>query len=237
MRKPATDINTKQLHILIFILDSMLQHHRTPTVREICAHIGLSSPSSVQNHINTLEKFGYINREANKNRSISITAKGNAAYAASQSQVKNTFLQSNLESREVTSSDAFSFGMSSLQQVPLIGTVQAGLPITAEQNQEAVLTLPTELTGNSDCFLLRVQGDSMRDIGMYDGDLIIVRNQATANNGDVVVARIDDEATVKRFYKEEDHIRLQPENDEFEPIITRDCHIEGLVIGLLRDHI
>ena len=99
------------------------------------------------------------------------------------------------------------------------------------------MPLPEQLTGQSECFMLRVHGESMRDIGIYEGDMIIVRNQNTANNGDIVVARIGEEATVKRFFKEADHIRLQPENDEFEPIITRDCVIEGLVVGLVRDKI
>ncbi|WP_295827841.1 transcriptional repressor LexA, partial [uncultured Veillonella sp.] len=117
------------------------------------------------------------------------------------------------------------------------GTVQAGTPVTAIQNQEATIPLPLSLIGNSECFLLRVRGESMRDIGMYEGDLLIVRNQQTANNGDIVVARIDDEATVKRFYREANRIRLQPENSEFEPIYTDSCTIEGKVIGLIRDHI
>ena len=186
VRRPATDINTKQRRILEFIRDSLHNEYRCPTVREICAYVGLSSTSTVQSHLNTLEKFGYI---------------------------------------------------AGLKQVPLIGTVQAGTPITAVENLEATLTLPVQLTGDSDCFMLRVQGESMMNIGMYEGDMLIVRHQNTANNGDIVVARIDDEATVKRFYKENGHIRLQPENDNFDPIIVDDCHIEGLVIGLVRDRI
>ena len=121
--------------------------------------------------------------------------------------------------------------------VTLIGTVLAGMPFNAVEYLESTLTLPVQLTGDSDSFLLRVQGESMMNIGMYEGDMLIVRHQNTANNGDVVVARIDDEATVKRFYKENGHIRLQPENDDFDPIIVDDCHIEGLVIGLVRDRI
>ena len=171
MRRPATDINTKQRRILDFIKDSLHNEYRCPTVREICTHVGLSSTSTVQSHLNA------------------------------------------------------------------IGTVQAGMPITAVENLESTLTLPVQLTGDSDCFLLRVQGESMMNIGMYEGDMLIVRHQNTANNGDIVVARIDDEATVKRFYKENGHIRLQPENDNFDPIIVDDCHIEGLVIGLVRDRI
>lgn len=225
MRRPATDINTKQRRILEFIRDSLHNEYRCPTVREICAHVGLSSTSTVQSHLNTLEKFGYIRRDPNKNRAISIV-----------NDIKPNISISK-DSNEMSSSDNFEFLGTNLKQVPLIGTVQAGMPITAIENLESTMTLPVQLTGNSDCFMLRVQGDSMMNIGIYEGDMLIVRHQNTANNGDVVVARIDDEATVKRFFKEKGHIRLQPENDDFAPIIVKDCHIEGLVIGLVRDKI
>lgn len=225
MRRPATDINTKQRRILEFIRDSLHNEYRCPTVREICAHVGLSSTSTVQSHLNTLEKFGYIRRDPNKNRAISIV-----------NDIKPNISISK-DSNEMSSSDNFEFLGANLKQVPLIGTVQAGMPITAIENLESTMTLPVQLTGNSDCFMLRVQGDSMMNIGIYEGDMLIVRHQNTANNGDVVVARIDDEATVKRFFKEKRHIRLQPENDDFAPIIVKDCHIEGLVIGLVRDKI
>ena len=225
MRRPATDINTKQRRILEFIRDSLHNEYRCPTVREICAHVGLSSTSTVQSHLNTLEKFGYIRRDPNKNRAISIV-----------NDIKPNISISK-DSNEMSSSDNFEFLGANLKQVPLIGTVQAGMPITAIENLESTMTLPVQLTGNSDCFMLRVQGDSIMNIGIYEGDMLIVRHQNTANNGDVVVARIDDEATVKRFFKEKGHIRLQPENDDFAPIIVKDCHIEGLVIGLVRDKI
>ncbi len=225
MRRPATDINTKQRRILEFIKSSLQTEYRCPTVREICNHVGLSSTSTVQSHLNALEKFGYIKRTPNLNRSISIVDMDVPPIAVDQ----NT--------SEVSSSEYFTFLQTQLKTVPLIGTVQAGLPITAEENLESTLTLPVALTGDSDCFLLRVQGESMINIGIFEGDMLIVRHQNTANNGDVVVARIDDEATVKRFFKEKNHIRLQPENDDFDPIITKDCHIEGLVVGLVRDHI
>lgn len=225
MRRPATDINTKQRRILEFIRNSLHNEYRCPTVREICAHVGLSSTSTVQSHLNTLEKFGYIRRDPNKNRAITIIDEKVPDLSAGDS------------SDGLSSSDNFEFLGAQLKQVPLIGTVQAGMPITAVENLESTLTLPVQLTGDSDCFMLRVQGESMMNIGMYEGDMLIVRHQNTANNGDVVVARIDDEATVKRFYKENGHIRLQPENDDFDPIIVKDCHIEGLVIGLVRDRI
>ena len=200
-------ITDKQKEILEFIKACILKKGYPPTVREICEKVQLKSTSSVHSHLEQLEKNGYIHRDPTKPRAIEI--------------VDDTF---NLSRRE-------------LVNVPLIGTVQAGTPITAVENLEATLTLPVQLTGDSDCFMLRVQGESMMNIGMYEGDMLIVRHQNTANNGDIVVARIDDEATVKRFYKENGHIRLQPENDNFDPIIVDDCHIEGLVIGLVRDRI
>ena len=200
-------ITDKQKEILEFIKACILKKGYPPTVREICEKVQLKSTSSVHSHLEQLEKNGYIHRDPTKPRAIEI--------------VDDTF---NLSRRE-------------LVNVPLIGTVQAGTPITAVENLEATLTLPVQLTGDSDCFMLRVQGESMMNIGMYEGDMLIVRHQNMANNGDIVVARIDDEATVKRFYKENGHIRLQPENDNFDPIIVDDCHIEVLVIGLVRDRI
>lgn len=227
MRRAATDINTKQREILEFIRESLQKRYRCPSVREICAHMGLRSTSTIQSHLDTLERFGYITRDPNKNRSISVT----------DLQIEEKYVEQEPVTTEVTSSEVFNYLDAGLRRVPLIGTVQAGLPVTAEENKEDEFILPTALTGSSECFLLRVRGESMRDIGMYEGDLLIVRNQSTANNGDIVVARIDDEATVKRFYRERDHIRLQAENEDFEPILTRNCIIEGKVIGLIREHV
>lgn len=227
MRRAATDINTKQRQILEFIRESLQVKYRCPSVREICAHMGLRSTSTIQSHLDTLERFGYITRDPNKNRSITVNDMLSDVPPLAKDE----------ETTEVTSSEVFNFLDAGLRRVPLIGTVQAGMPVTAEENREDELTLPTALIGSSECFLLRVRGESMRDIGMYEGDLLIVRNQSTANNGDIVVARIEDEATVKRFYRERDYIRLQPENDDFEPILTRECVIEGKVIGLIREHI
>ena len=227
MRRPATDINSKQKKILDYITMCLETKYRCPSVREICEYMGLSSTSTVQSHLNTLERFGYITRDVNKNRSITVV--GLKPKMAPKAEVSND--------KQVTSSETFEMLQARLRNVPLIGTVQAGLPVTAIQNQEATVPLPLSLIGNSECFLLRVRGESMCDIGMYEGDLLIVRNQETANNGDIVVARIDDEATVKRFYREKDRIRLQPENSDFEPIYTESCTIEGKVIGLIRDHI
>lgn len=224
MRRLSNTLNSKQQQILEYITQSLREEYRCPTVREICKHVGLSSTSSVQNHLDRLEVLGYITRDTNKNRAITVNAMKKNDVEAS-------------EDHTVTSSEPFEFLAQQLKQVPLIGTVQAGTPITAVENQESALTLPISLVGNTECFLLRVQGESMIDIGIYEGDMLIVRHQPTANNGDIVVARIDDEATVKRFFKEKDHIRLQPENDSFEPIIVKDCVIEGKVIGLIRENL
>lgn len=229
MRRPATDINTKQKQILIYLKKSIQDNYHCPTVREICTEVGLSSTATVQSHLNALEKFGYISRDTNKNRSIKLVLKN------SDDNFDNTVSLPIPASS--SANDTFEFLGSTLRPVPLVGTVQAGIPITAEENRESEMALPVELTGNSDCFLLRVHGESMMKIGIFEGDMLIVRNQSTANNGDVIVARIDDEATVKRFFRESDHIRLQPENDAFEPIIVRDCVIEGKVIGLIRDRL
>ena len=141
MRRPATDINTKQRRILDFIKDSLHNEYRCPTVREICTHVGLSSTSTVQSHLNALEKFGYIKRDPNKNRAITV--------------LEDTKPSISVDGNETSSSDNFEFLGAGLKQVPLIGTVQAGMPITAVENLESTLTLPVQLTGDSDCFLLR----------------------------------------------------------------------------------
>lgn len=220
-------LKPKQKQVLLYIATSIYNEHYCPSVREIGEYVGLSSTSSVQNHINNLDKNGYITRHTNKNRAIQLTDK-------TLDLLEEEGIISQQISTEVTST--FSNSPLPVQHVPLIGRVQAGTPIIAINNYDSDIILPTALTGNSECYLLRVQGESMRDIGIYEGDMIIVRNQSSAINGDIVVARVDDEATVKRFFKEKDHIRLQPENDEFEPIICHDCVIEGKVIGLIRDH-
>lgn len=225
MRRPASNINSKQIKILEFIIKKQKEELRCPTVREIGDYMGLSSPSTIQSHLDALAKFGYIEREKNKNRSIKVLRTDYPGASISE------------DGLDSSSSKPFDFMGSQLQNVPLVGTVQAGAPITAEQNIEEIMPLPIALTGNSDCFMLTVHGESMIEIGIFDGDKLIVRKQNTANNGDIVVARIDDESTVKRFFKEKDFIRLQPENEAFEPIITKNCVIEGLVIGLVRDNI
>lgn len=180
-----------------------------PTVREICEAVGLSSPSTVHVHLKTLEEKGFIVRDSLKSRSIALPHK---------------------EEPEGLGAQAFERTVT----LPLVGQVAAGEPILAEQNIEDTLTLPTELVGDSASFLLTVHGESMVEAGINDGDWIVIKQQKTAHNGEIVVALIEDGATVKRFYKESDHIRLQPENSSMEPIIVSNCAIVGKVVAVLR---
>lgn len=187
-------------------------------MREIGQAIGLSSPSTVHAHLNALEAKGYIRRDGAKSRSMVITG---AEHEEKTSAINTSSTQ---------------FNEHSLVQLPLVGRVAAGTPILAEQNIEEEVPLPTSLFGDRNSFLLTVHGDSMINAGIFDGDTLLVREQNTANNGDIVVAMIDDGATVKTYYKEKDCIRLQPHNDAMEPIFTRDAQILGVVTGLFRSY-
>ena len=184
-----------------------------PTVREICQSLGLSSPSTVHVHLKALEEKGLIKRDPLKSRSIALTHPSD-------------------ESAMIDNVIAPSFGRA--VEVPLVGNVAAGSPILAEENITDTMTLPTDIVGDAPSFMLSVRGDSMIEAGINDGDYVVVKEQPVANNGDIVVAIIDDGATVKRFYREKDHIRLQPENSSMDPIITRDCFIAGKVVAVFR---
>ncbi len=197
-------ITAKQQEILEYIKSQILNKGYPPSVRDICAAVNLKSTSSVHAHLETLEKNGYIRRDPSKSRTIEI--------------IDDNF---NLVRREVVN-------------VPLLGQVAAGQPLLAVENITNYFPIPQECLPNEETFMLTVKGDSMINMGIYEGDKIIVKKQSTANNGEVVVALVDDSATVKRFYKENGHIRLQPENDFMDPIIVDDCEILGKVIGLLR---
>ena len=197
-------ITEKQQEILEYIKQCILKKGYPPTVREICEAVHLKSTSSVHSHLETLEEKGYIRRDPTKPRTIEI--------------IDDMF---HLTRREVVN-------------VPLIGTVAAGQPLFAEENIENYYPIPSELLPNSETFMLHVKGDSMINAGIYNGDQIIVQHCPTAENGDIVVALLDDSATVKRFYKEDGCYRLQPENDTMEPIYTDHLEIIGKVIGLLR---
>ena len=197
-------ISDKQRQILEYIKSEILAKGYPPAVRDICQAVDLKSTSSVHAHLETLEKNGYIRRDPTKPRAIEI--------------LDEDF---NLGRREVTN-------------IPLIGTVAAGQPILAQQNIENYFPFPVEMAPNAQCFALQVKGDSMINIGINDGDYVFVRETSSANNGDLVVALVDDSATVKNFYKENGHIRLQPQNDDMEPIIVNDCKILGKVFGVFR---
>ena len=197
-------ISDKQREILDYIKTEILNKGYPPTVRDICEAVKLKSTSSVHSHLETLEKNGYIRRDPTKPRAIEI--------------VDDNF---NLTRREVVN-------------VPMIGRVAAGQPILAVENIESYFPIPAEFMPNAESFMLRVQGESMINAGIVDGDNILVEKCDTAHNGEMVVALVDDSATVKTFYKEEDHIRLQPENDFMDPIIVPDCKILGKVFGVFR---
>ena len=196
-------ISDKQREILDYIKTEILNKGYPPTVRDICEAVKLKSTSSVHSHLETLEKNGYIRRDPTKPRAIEI--------------VDDNF---NLTRREVVN-------------VPMIGRVAAGQPILAVENIESYFPIPAEFMPNAESFMLRVQGESMINAGIFDGDNILVEKCDTAHNGEMVVALVDDSATVKTFYKEGDHIRLQPENDFMDPIIVPDCKILGKVFGCL----
>lgn len=197
-------ITSKQTEILEYIKECILKKGYPPAVREICAAVHLKSTSSVHSHLETLERNGYIRRDPTKPRTIEI--------------IDDSF---NLTRREVVN-------------VPLVGTVAAGLPLLAEENIENYFPIPVEMLPNKEVFMLRVKGDSMIEAGIYDGDQAIVERSATAANGEKVVALVEDSATVKTFYKEKGHYRLQPENSSMEPIIVDEVTILGKVIGLIR---
>ena len=197
-------ISDKQREILEFMKNEILNKGYPPTVRDICEAVNLKSTSSVHSHLETLEKNGYIHRDPTKPRAIEI--------------IDDNF---NLTRREVVN-------------VPLIGQVAAGEPILAEENIENYFPVPAEFMPNEQSFMLKVKGESMINVGIFDGDSILVKEQNTARNGDIVVALIDDSSTVKTFYKEDGHIRLQPENDTMDPIIVEDCTILGKVFGVFR---
>lgn len=197
-------ITAKQREILEYIKNEILNKGYPPAVREICEAVQLKSTSSVHAHLESLEKNGYIRRDPTKPRAIEI--------------MDENF---NLTRREVVN-------------VPVIGSVAAGEPILAVENIESYFPIPAEMMPNQNAFMLKVKGDSMVKAGIFEGDKVLVQQQQTAENGEIVVALVDDSATVKRFYKEAGHIRLQPENDAYEPIIVTDCTIMGKVFGVFR---
>lgn len=198
-------ISKKQQEILDYIKNEIINRGFPPAVREICEAVNLKSTSSVHSHLEALEKNGYIRRDATKPRAIEI--------------IDDNF---NLVRREVVN-------------VPIVGTVAAGQPILAVENVENYFPVPSEFMPNETSFILNVKGDSMINVGIFDGDQVLVKQQSSASNGDIVVALVDDSATVKTFYKENGYYRLQPENDTMDPIIVREnLQILGKVFGVFR---
>lgn len=197
-------ISAKQQEILDYIKVEILKRGYPPAVREICEAVNLRSTSSVHSHLETLEKNGYIHRDPTKPRAIEIC------------------------------DDNFQMVRTEMVSLPVVGQVAAGTPILAEENIDSYFPVPAELVPQGESFVLKVKGDSMINVGIFSGDQIFVNACNTAHNGDTVVALIDDSATVKTFYKEDGHIRLQPENDTMDPIIVDDCQILGKVFGVFR---
>ncbi|MCH5268734.1 MAG: transcriptional repressor LexA [Lachnospiraceae bacterium] len=199
-------ISAKQQEILEYIKSEIISKGYPPAVREICEAVHLKSTSSVHSHLETLEKNGFIRRDPTKPRAIEIM------------------------------DDDFNLARREIVNIPMIGEIAAGEPIFAEQNIEGYFPLLPEDVPSGESFMLKVRGESMVNVGIYDGDKILVKKQNTASNGDIVVALVDDSATVKTFYKEDGHYRLQPENDSMEPIIVEQVEILGKLAGLYRTY-
>ena len=197
-------LSDKQQQILEFIKRRILDKGYPPAVREICEAVNLRSTSSVHSHLETLERKGYIHRDPTKPRAIEIA------------------------------DDDFNLARREIINIPVVGTVTAGEPILAVENIEEYFPMLPNHISNKNTFMLHVRGESMINAGIFDGDMVIVEQQPTADNGDIVVAMIEDSATVKRFYKEDGYYRLQPENDTMDPIIVSEVSIIGKVVGLYR---
>ena len=197
-------ISAKQSEILEYIKEQILTKGYPPAVREICNAVNLKSTSSVHSHLETLEKTGYIRRDPTKPRAIEIV------------------------------DDSFNLTRKEMRNIPILGTVAAGQPIFAEENVSGYFPLLADELPSGDLFILNVRGESMINIGIYDGDKVIVRQSPTARNGEIVVALVEDSATVKTYYKEDGRYRLQPENDTMEPIYVDQVVILGIVVGLFR---
>ncbi|HKL74504.1 MAG TPA: transcriptional repressor LexA [Halanaerobiales bacterium] len=204
------ELTDRQKQIFDHIVQEINKKGYPPSVREIGKAVGLKSPASVHSHLKTLEKLNYIRRDPSKPRAIEILYKNN----------KN---QENKLEKDML-------------YIPMVGKVTAGVPVLAEENIDDYFPVPAGYLKNSkkDFFMLEVRGDSMIDAGIHDGDLVIAQKQNHAENGEIVIGLIEDEATVKTYYKEKDHIKLQPENDSYEPILGKNIKVLGKVVGLYR---
>ncbi|ACB85086.1 transcriptional repressor LexA [Natranaerobius thermophilus] len=212
--------SNKPMQIYNFINDYASKNGYPPSVREICQGVGLSSTSTVHLHLSSLEKQGYIRRDSTRPRAIEILSKNNN---------KNTDQEKSNNNEKIDNEDL------NTTKIPIVGQVTAGEPILAEENILEYFPIPKQLSYGKELFMLQIKGDSMIEAGIYDSDLVIVNKQNTANNGEIIVALLEDEATVKRFYKENEYIRLQPENKAYSPIYSRDVSIIGKVVGLFRN--
>jgi repressor LexA len=200
------DLTKRQQEIVDFIKRYSARHGYPPTVRDIGKAVGLASSSTVHQHLANLERIGLLRRDPTKPRAIELLDRA-------VQEVRNVVRPTGL---------------------PLLGTVAAGSPILAEENIEEYVDVPAAAGGENGAYLLRVRGESMKNVGIIEGDLVVVAPQDDASNGDIVVALVGEEATVKRYFREPDHIRLQPENDEMEPIRSREVRVLGRVVGLMR---
>jgi repressor LexA len=207
------DLTKRQQEIFDFIRRYTAKYGYPPTVRDIGKAVGLASSSTVHTHLSNLEKIGLLRRDPSKPRAIELLDKAGSAVVEAMESVRS---------------------MVRGEGLPLVGSVAAGQPILAEENIEEYVPVPHIAGGSDGEYVLRIRGESMKDAGILEGDLVVVRPQDTAQQGDIVVALLGEEATVKRFFRESDHIRLQPENDEMEPIRTKDVKVLGRVVGLLR---
>lgn len=213
----ARKITKRQQQIYDFIRSYQTEKGYPPSVREMAAAVGLSSPSTVHAHLSALEAHGLIKRDKTKPRALEVFEQ-----------------EGNPDNNLDISQESPVTEMRGVVSLPLVGRVAAGMPILAEQNIEDTFTVPTEIASDSSSFILEVHGNSMINVGIYNGDYIIVREQPSAMNGDIVVAMIDGSATVKTFYKERGRVRLQPENDAMEPIFADNPTILGKVVALMR---
>ena len=216
-RKKSNELNNREKDILNFIEKQINENGYPPSVREIGKSVGLSSTATVHGYLSKLEQKGYVRKENQKGRALKLL-KG---------------LKSE-EPQEFKPEGKYAYAEKELVEVPVIGKITAGQPILAVENLTDVFPIPIDFVGNSESFMLTVSGESMIEAGILDGDYILVKKQNVARNGDIVVALIGDEATVKTFYKEKDHIRLQPENSTMDPIIVPNCEILGKVAGVFR---
>ena len=214
MPRKKEELNKREKTILKFIEKQIMTDGYPPSVREIGQAVGLSSTATVHGYLERLEKEGYIKKKDKKGRTLRLL-KGSTG-----------------ETKKTSSKDFYT--QKELVEVPVVGKITAGMPILAVENVTDTFPIPIDFVGNSDCFMLTVRGESMIEAGILDGDYILVKKQNNANNGEIVVALIEDEATVKTFYKEKDHIRLQPENSTMDPIIVPTCEILGKVAGVFR---